>query len=54
MITSPSSFQWQFDNDDDDINFNLTTAIDDDPVDFESLFNTIGDKSRGDYTEVFC
>lgn len=54
MANGRPFYQWQFDCDDDDYGFDVT-ANDDVPVDFESLFNTIADKSRGDHSEViFC
>ncbi|XP_071738721.1 helicase-like transcription factor CHR28 [Rutidosis leptorrhynchoides] len=43
------SNHWQFDCDDDNDGFDLF-ANDDVPVDFESIFNDIADKSRGDYS----
>ncbi|GKB57430.1 helicase-like transcription factor CHR28 [Tanacetum coccineum] len=44
---SNGSYDWQFDDDDDDVNggLNLPAIVDD--FDFESLFNTLGQKSRG-------
>ncbi|GJW98547.1 hypothetical protein Tco_0180355, partial [Tanacetum coccineum] len=44
---SDGSYDWQFDDDDDDVNggLNLPAIVDD--FDFESLFNTLGQKSRG-------
>ncbi|KAJ9566020.1 hypothetical protein OSB04_001986 [Centaurea solstitialis] len=43
-------YEWRFDDDDD--GFDVTTANDDEPVDFESLFNTLAEKSRGDYSQI--
>ncbi|KAI3680653.1 hypothetical protein L6452_35426 [Arctium lappa] len=48
MANGSPSYEWQFDDDDDGFD---VTANDDEPVDFESLFNMLAEKSRGDYSE---
>ncbi|KVH89572.1 hypothetical protein Ccrd_008439 [Cynara cardunculus var. scolymus] len=47
MANGSPSYEWQFDDDD---GFDVT-ANDDEPVDFESLFNMLAEKSRGDYSQ---
>ena len=49
MANGSPSYEWQFDDDDDGFD---VTVNDEEQVDFESLFNTIAEKSRGDYSEV--
>ncbi|KAI7738164.1 hypothetical protein M8C21_007547, partial [Ambrosia artemisiifolia] len=41
---SPSLFEWQFDDYDDGFD---VTAVDDEPLDFESVFNSVGEQSEG-------
>ncbi|KAL8228681.1 hypothetical protein R6Q57_013581 [Mikania cordata] len=48
MANGSPSYGWPFD--DDDYGFDVT-AVEHEPVNLESCFNMIGEKSRGDYSE---
>lgn len=50
-MENDTPYAWQFDDEDDDGGFNVT-AFEDEQLDLQSLFNFIGEKSRGDSSEV--
>ncbi|KAF5765014.1 putative DNA helicase chromatin remodeling SNF2 family [Helianthus annuus] len=48
MANGSPPYEWRFDDDDDGFD---VTAMEDEPLDFESMFNSIGEQSRGDFSE---